>query len=84
VNGIVQLAGPEAFRFDELARRFLGAKNGPCRVTADRVHARYFGAELDERSLTPGENARIAPTRSEDWLSQSMAAHDLTTQRRVS
>src|SRR5687767_9466176 len=27
VNGIVELAGPEAFRFDELARRVLSAKN---------------------------------------------------------
>src|ERR671936_382658 len=41
-------------------------------VTAD-VHARYFGAELDDHSLTPGSNARIAPTRFEDWLSQSVA-----------
>ena len=39
-------------------------------MTAD-VHARYFGAELDDRSLTPGDDARIAPTRFEDWLSQS-------------
>ena len=70
VNGIVELAGPEAFRFDELVRRVLSAKNDPRRVTAD-VHARYFGAELDEHSLTPGDNPRIAPTRFEDWLSRS-------------
>jgi uncharacterized protein YbjT (DUF2867 family) len=72
VNGTVELAGPEAFRFDELARRVLRAKNDPRRVTAD-VHARYFGAQLDDRSLTPGSDARIAPTRFEDWLSQSVA-----------
>jgi uncharacterized protein YbjT (DUF2867 family) len=72
VNGIVELGGPEPFRFDELARRVLSAKNDPRRVTAD-VHARYFGAELDEHSLTPGSNARIAPTLLEDWLSQSAA-----------
>jgi uncharacterized protein YbjT (DUF2867 family) len=72
VNGIVELAGPEAFMFDELVRRVLSAKNDPRRVTAD-VHARYFGAELDEHSLTPGDNPRIAPTRFEDWLSQSAA-----------
>ena len=70
VNGIVELAGPEQFRLDELARRVLEAKNDPRPVTAD-VHARYSGAELDERSLVPGENARIAPTRFEDWLSRS-------------
>jgi uncharacterized protein YbjT (DUF2867 family) len=72
VNGIVELAGPEAFRFDELARRVLRAKNDPRRVTAD-VHARYFGAELQDHSLTPGSNARVAATRFEDWLSESMA-----------
>jgi uncharacterized protein YbjT (DUF2867 family) len=84
VNGIVELAGPEAFRFDELARRVLSAKNDPRRVTAD-VHARYFGAELDEHSLTPGDNPRIAPTRFEDWLSQSTAGQtNLATQRSVS
>ena len=70
VNGIVELAGPEAFRFDDLARRVLRAKNDPRRVIAD-VHARYFGAELDEHSLTPGDNPRIAPTPFADWLSQS-------------
>jgi uncharacterized protein YbjT (DUF2867 family) len=84
VNGVVELAGPEAFRFDELARRLLSAKHDPRRVIAD-VHARYFGAELDERSLTPGDNARIAPTRFEDWLSQSTPGQSsLATQRRVS
>jgi uncharacterized protein YbjT (DUF2867 family) len=70
LNDTVELAGPEAFPLDELARRVLSADNDPRQVTAD-VRARYFGAELDERSLTPGDDARIAPTRLEDWLSQS-------------
>ena len=77
VNGTVELAGPEQFPLDELARRVLRANNDPREVTAD-VHARYFGAELDEHSLTPGDNPRIAPTHFEDWLSQSL------TQRRPS
>jgi uncharacterized protein YbjT (DUF2867 family) len=72
VNGIVELAGPEQLRLDELARRVLRANNDPRPVTSD-VHARYFGAELADHSLTPGSNARIAPTRFEDWLSQSMS-----------
>jgi uncharacterized protein YbjT (DUF2867 family) len=71
LNDTVELAGPEAFPLDELARRLLSANDDPRRVTAD-VHARYFGAELDERSLTPDDDARIAPTRFEDWLSQSV------------
>ena len=70
LNDTVELAGPEAFRLDELARRVLTASGDRRQVTAD-VHARYFGAELDDRSLTPGDDARIAPTRFEDWLSRS-------------
>jgi uncharacterized protein YbjT (DUF2867 family) len=73
LNDTVELAGPEPLRLDELARRVLSANNDPRRVMAD-VHARYFGAELDDRSLTPGDNPRIAPTRFEDWLSQSTAS----------
>ena len=70
LNDTVELGGPESFRLDELARRLLSATNDPRQVAAD-VHARYFGAELDERSLVPGADARIAPTRFEDWLSRS-------------
>jgi uncharacterized protein YbjT (DUF2867 family) len=73
-NGTVELAGPEEFRLDELVRRVLRANNDPRRVTAD-INARYFGAELDYFSLTPGGNARIAPTHFEDWLSRSAAVH---------
>ena len=72
VNGIVELAGPQRFRLDEIARRFLWAKGDRREVIGD-VHARYFGTELNYYSLTPGSNARIAPTRFEDWLSRSAA-----------
>jgi uncharacterized protein YbjT (DUF2867 family) len=67
VNGVVELAGPEQFQLDELARRVLYVNDDSRQVIAD-AHARYFGAELDEHSLTPGSNARIARTRFEDWL----------------
>lgn len=72
VNGIVELAGPEQFRLDELARRVLRADKDERLVESD-VHARYFGAELGMHSLTPGSNARIAPTRLEDWLNRPAA-----------
>jgi len=78
VNGTVELAGPERFRLDELAGRVLAAGRDPRQVTAD-VHARYFGAELDERSLVPGDDARIAPTRFDDWLSRTI--HQDVTRR---
>jgi uncharacterized protein YbjT (DUF2867 family) len=67
VNGIVELAGPERFSLDEFGRQYLTATRDPRRVVAD-IHARYFGAELDDRSLTPGKNARLGSVRFEDWL----------------
>jgi uncharacterized protein YbjT (DUF2867 family) len=66
-NGVVELAGPERFRLDEIAQRVLDAKGDPRRVTAD-VHARYSGSELDDRSLIPGDDPIVAPTRFEDWM----------------
>src|SRR5262245_24040510 len=73
VNGIVEVAGPYQFRFDKLIRRALSAQHDPREVIAD-PHARYFGAELSERSLLPGDDARIAETHFEDWLSQAATA----------
>ena len=70
VNGTVELAGPEPIRLDELVRRFLSAKQDARQVVTD-VHARYFGIELNDQSLTPGDNPRIGPTRFADWLSRS-------------
>jgi uncharacterized protein YbjT (DUF2867 family) len=67
LNGTIELAGPEGIRMDEIARRFLSAKRDPRQVSTD-VHARYYGAEVDDRSLTPGKDPRIGPTRFEDWL----------------
>ncbi len=72
VNGTVELAGPDRLRFDELIRRFLSANHDARQAVAD-THGRYFGAELSERSLIPGDNSRIGSTRFEDWLNRSIA-----------
>ena len=72
VNGIVEVAGPQQFRLDELIRRVLSERDDPREVITD-PHARYFGAELGERTLVPGDDARLAETRFDDWLSQTAA-----------
>lgn len=72
VNGMVELAGPEPIRLDELARRLLSAKHDARQVAADD-HARYYGAVVNDRSLTPGDNPRIGPTRFAEWLKRSAA-----------
>ena len=69
VNGTVEVAGPERFRLDELIRRDLIERHDPRDVVAD-AQARYFGAELSERTLVPGANAQLGVTHFEDWLSQ--------------
>jgi len=68
VNGMVEVAGPEPIPLDKIARQFLAAKGDKRAVIAD-VHARYFGAAIDDRSLTPGEHPRLGATRFETWLS---------------
>ena len=69
VNGIVEVAGPEQFRLDELIRAQLKAQGDPREVVTD-PHAQYFGISPSERTLLPGDGARIAETRLEDWLKQ--------------
>ena len=70
INGTVEIGGPEQFRLDELIRRYLAQLNDPREVIID-PHARYSGAELDERTLVPGKNARLGETRFETWVKQS-------------
>ena len=73
VNGIVEVAGPEQFRLDQLIRQGLKARHDPREVIAD-PHARYFGAMLSERTLVPAGGARFGETRFEEWLGQPAVA----------
>jgi uncharacterized protein YbjT (DUF2867 family) len=72
VNGIVEIAGPEQFRVDELVRRRLAMLKDPREVVAD-PNALYSGAKIDDKTLVPGKNARLGETRFETWLSQPAA-----------
>ena len=69
VNGIVEIGGPEQFHLDELVRRLLASLKDPREVIAD-PNARYSGAKISERTLVPGNNARLGQTRFETWLNQ--------------
>ncbi|MDX3234106.1 SDR family oxidoreductase [Streptomyces sp. ME03-5709C] len=69
LNGVVEIAGPDVFRFDELVREVLTAQDDPRKVVAD-PHARYYGSELQEDSLVPGPGAQLAATRFADWFEQ--------------
>jgi uncharacterized protein YbjT (DUF2867 family) len=69
-NGIVEIAGPDQFRLDELIRDRLGTTGDRRQVLPD-PHAVYFGITPGERTLLPGDDAHIARTRLEDWVNQS-------------
>jgi uncharacterized protein YbjT (DUF2867 family) len=70
LNGVIEIAGPEQFRFDELIRQGLRAMNDPREVVADSS-ARYFGAKPSERTLVPEGKAQLGETRFADWLTRS-------------
>lgn len=69
-NRVIELAGPERIGLDDLVRRYLAAKHDARKVVTD-VHARYFGAELNDKSLTPGDNPTIGSTSFESWLARA-------------
>ena len=69
VNGVVEVAGPEQFRLDELIREGLKARRDPRDVVAD-PQSRYFGALLSERTLVPADGARLGEIRFQEWLGQ--------------
>jgi uncharacterized protein YbjT (DUF2867 family) len=74
VNGIVEVAGPERFRMDELVRRTLKARNDPRRVVTDAA-APYYGAyEVDDSTLVPADDALRGELRFRDWLERQLAA----------
>jgi uncharacterized protein YbjT (DUF2867 family) len=73
VNGIVEIGGPEQFRFEEPVRRVLAAADDPREVVTD-ANAGYFGATVSERTLVPGDGARLGEIRLDDWLREAAAA----------
>ena len=73
VDGIVEVGGPQAFRFEELIRQGLSVHDDPRTVVAD-PEAQYFGTKLAETSLLPGEGAQLGEIRFEDWLGALTAA----------
>lgn len=71
VNGIIEVAGPQPYRLDELVRLRLRASKDPREVVTD-PKARYFGTLLSERSLMPGADARIGQVTFQAWQQQAV------------
>ena len=74
VNGTIEIGGPQPFRMDELVQRRLASLKDPREVVAD-PDARYSGARISERTLVPGNKARLGETSFETWLKQPAVAN---------
>src|SRR5437764_4468620 len=70
INGMIEVAGPDRIRQDELVRQYLSATGDPRKVVTD-VNAGYFGIQVNDQSLVPGDNPRLGPTHYGDWLKRS-------------
>jgi uncharacterized protein YbjT (DUF2867 family)/quercetin dioxygenase-like cupin family protein len=70
INGVLEVAGPEQIRQDELVRRFLSA-TGDARTVVTYANARYYGTKVNDQSLVPGANPRLGSTHFDEWLSRT-------------
>ena len=70
LNGMVEIAGPDLIRQDELVRQFLSKKRDARTVVTD-PKTLYYGLPVNDQSLTPGDNPRIGPTHFADWLASN-------------
>ena len=70
----IEIAGPEPLRQDELGRRWLRATKVDRTVETD-PEAGYFGAPIDDASLTPGRDPKLGTIRFDDWLALASSVH---------
>lgn len=65
---LVEIAGPDLFRLDELVRTLLDAHHDQ-RQVADDPSALYFGwVRISERTLLPDNVVAVGTTHFNDWL----------------
>jgi uncharacterized protein YbjT (DUF2867 family) len=74
VNGTIEIAGPQAIPLDEMARQVLAVDGDRRSVTPD-PSTRYFGARIDDHSLTPDNGAHIGHTTFQEWLTARASQH---------
>ncbi|HTE23918.1 SDR family oxidoreductase [Flavitalea sp.] len=67
LNTTVEVAGPVRMPMYEFIRYYLDATEDSRHLIADE-HARYFGTELNDDALVPGENPRLGKIKYEDWF----------------
>jgi uncharacterized protein YbjT (DUF2867 family) len=74
MNAMVEVAGPDKIRQDELVRQFLTATGDPRNVVTD-ANAGYYGIKVNDQSLVPGDKPRLGLVHFADWLRQTAPQH---------
>jgi uncharacterized protein YbjT (DUF2867 family)/quercetin dioxygenase-like cupin family protein len=70
INGLIEVAGPDQIRQDELVRQYFSA-TGDARKVATEDKPLYFGIEVNDQSLVPGPNPRLGSMHFTEWLSKA-------------
>jgi uncharacterized protein YbjT (DUF2867 family) len=73
MNETLEVAGPDPFRLDDLAQRYLAARGDSRRVVTD-PQALYFGTVLNDETLIAGAVPRFGHTEFDSWLRQQTAS----------
>lgn len=73
INGTFDVAGPEKVSLAELMKLYLTALKDK-RVVVPDTNAAYYGAQLNDQSLTPTGEARLGSATFAAWLSKSHAS----------
>ncbi|MCA1456506.1 SDR family oxidoreductase [Bradyrhizobium sp. BRP22] len=70
LSGTIDIAGPEKAPFNEFIARRLKASGDSRPVIGDPT-AQYYGAPIDDASLTPRGTAWLGPTNLATWLAKA-------------
>lgn len=65
--GVLEAAGPEELRFEDVTAELLTSLGRPAPVIAD-AQAPFFGAVIEERALLPGPAAHVGHHTFSQWL----------------
>ena len=82
LNGTVEVGGPERIGLASIVERFLVRIGDSRQVVAD-ANARYFGALLNDQSLTTSANARIGVKNFDEWFRTSYKPQTQTVAART-
>ena len=66
-NAKLEIAGPQRVGLAALVQRYLQAMGDPRTVITD-AKAPYFGVQVDDHSLTPGNSPQLGSITYESWL----------------